>query len=112
MATPTSAPGAPTVARRCTERLTGAISELLKLLIAFGGDVNAKAREGARTPLHYVASAGHAPAIELLLASGARINPTDRKLDTPLDEAYRSDQPTVVVVLLESRGGRRCETPH
>ena len=87
-----------------------ASTEIALLLVEAGADVNATAKSGF-TPLHEAALSGAHSIAEVLLGSGARINPVIRGsghcLDpdndfaymTPLDLANRSKGPQLVKML-------------
>ena len=59
-------------------------TEIAKLLIEKGADVNAKNRDGS-TPLHSAAFLGHTEIAELLIRKGAEVNPKNYRDETPLD---------------------------
>ena len=59
-------------------------TEIAKLLIAKGADINAKSRDGS-TPLHSAAFLGHTEIAELLIQKGAKVNPKNYRDETPLD---------------------------
>ncbi len=59
-------------------------TEIAKLLIAKGADINAKSRDGS-TPLHSAAFLGHTEIAELLIQEGAEVNPENYRGETPLD---------------------------
>jgi len=61
--------------------------DIVGLLIAKGGDVNAKMTELGGTPLHEVVDANHVDVAELLIAKGADINAKDDHGRTPLYRA-------------------------
>ena len=65
----------------------GGDKEVVKLLIAKGADVNAKAGISEKTPLHEAASSGHKEVVELLIANGADVNAKKKFGRTPLHGA-------------------------
>jgi len=56
---------------------------VVKLLIAKGADVNAKAKDGER-PLHWAAFADHKDVVELMITKGADVNAKGNDGWTPL----------------------------
>jgi Ankyrin repeats (3 copies)/Ankyrin repeat len=60
--------------------------ELVKLLLAKGAAVNAKAKDGT-TPLHLAAKRGHVAVAKLLFAQGANLTAKDNDGNTPLHVA-------------------------
>lgn len=96
-------------------RLVG--TALSRELLDAGAPVNAR-DDGEATPLHHVASSGHAPIAELLLARGAEVNALDGLGRTPLGVALRErEKPWVkannrtagfnaLITLLERAGGQ------
>ena len=76
-------------------------SEVAKLLLATGADVNAKSN-GYMTPLHIAACEGHKHIAELLIANKADINAKDQSGDTPLHCAISNGWESVAVPLLDN----------
>jgi len=72
--------------------------ELARKLIERGADVN----KTGWTPLHYAATNGHLPVIELLLEQHAYIDPESPNGSTPLMMAAHYGSPAAVKLLLES----------
>jgi ankyrin repeat protein len=69
-------------------------TEILKLLLDSGADVNALSEEEeteGRTPLHFAAEKGTLDSVRLLLERGADVNATDFNGDTPKAVAIRMD---------------------
>jgi hypothetical protein len=62
-------------------------TEMVKMLVENGADVNARDEDGA-TPLMFLAAAGELELIKLLLQKGAQINARDNKGVTALGWAY------------------------
>ena len=71
-------------------------TEIIKLLIANGADVNAKNKD-ERTPLHDATSKERA---EQLVTNGADVNAKDMFGKTPLHYAARSGQKEIVELLI------------
>ncbi len=65
-------------------------TELARLLVARGVDVNAQ-EEGGRTPLDYASNGGHVDMVKMLLAQGANLEARTPDGFTPLDVAAMSD---------------------
>ncbi|POM73926.1 Hypothetical protein PHPALM_9173 [Phytophthora palmivora] len=75
--------------------------EHVRLLIEEGSDVNlVDCSASHRTPLHEACRAGHAPIVEQLLRSGARLNAVDSSGDSSLHVACRGGWTRVVRILL------------
>ena len=72
---------------------------VVKLLLDYGFDVNAKATKNGYTPLHNAVSANNTEFARLLLQYGARKN--IRGLDglTPLDKARKEEKRALVMLL-------------
>ncbi|XP_028149583.1 acyl-CoA-binding domain-containing protein 6 [Diabrotica virgifera virgifera] len=68
----------------------GGSSEILKLLIDAGADVNIKDSDG-QTALHYAASCGHTDCVKLLLQKGANKEITDNDGCTPHSVASENE---------------------
>ena len=62
-------------------------TELLRLLIEAGADVNAMEEEHGDTPLTLAAFGGHCECVSLLINSGANVNKKNKWDDTPLHRA-------------------------
>lgn len=75
--------------------------EVIRLLIRWGADVNAKSGFDLRTPLHAAASSNNGAITSLLLEHGANIHVKDRYGETPLHRAARSNDVAVVSLLIE-----------
>ena len=74
--------------------------EMVRMLIAAGGNVRAITRLGNYTPLILAAEAGHARAIDALVAAGADVKGTTASGVTPLMLASASGQVEAVKTLL------------
>jgi hypothetical protein len=77
---------------------SGGHVEVVRLLIAEGADINAKASLD-ETALHKAADHGHKEVVELLLAAGADINAKDKDGRTPLQLGAMSGNPEVAAIL-------------
>src|SRR5205823_10891892 len=75
--------------------------EMLQLLLAAGGDVQAATRNGAITPLFLACANGNPAMIEALLKAGAHPNSINANGTTPLMTAASSGNPDAVRVLLD-----------
>jgi len=75
-------------------------AELVKMLIAAGGNVRATTRLGSYTPLLLASQIGHAAAIEALIAAGADPKSPTSTGVTPLMFAAASGQADAVKALL------------
>jgi ankyrin repeat protein len=77
-------------------------SEMVRILIEGGADVNAKSNKGA-TPLTLAAEKGHVNTARLLLSHGANINEKNDFGNTALMYAAEFGHPELVKVFLNSR---------
>ncbi|WP_372370245.1 glutaminase A [Candidatus Uabimicrobium sp. HlEnr_7] len=59
-----------------------------------------------RTPLHLAACEGYTAIAELLILHGVNINAQDRWGNTPLDDAYRHKQESIIKILCKNDGAR------
>lgn len=76
-------------------------TEFVKLLIAEGVEINAKAEKSESTALHYAASNSYGDVVKLLVAKGADVNAKDKKGRTPLSRTGNKD----IQALLKKSGG-------
>lgn len=83
-------------------------TEIIKLLISSGADINAYEFDGW-TPLFYAIEQGNLEAVELLLSSGANINVQDDRGRTPL--LYAIDEGKLEIVELLIKSGANIEIP-
>jgi ankyrin repeat protein len=74
---------------------------MAKLLVGYGGNVNAYSSFYACTPLSRAAAYGHWPLVKFLVEKGAKINAADEAGKTPLHEAVRFLDVGMVTFLLE-----------
>ncbi|OWZ15757.1 hypothetical protein PHMEG_00010537 [Phytophthora megakarya] len=82
------------------------LEEHVRLLLEEGSDVNlVDCSASHKTPLHEACRAGHAPVVEQLLRSGARLNAVDVSGDSPLHVACRGGWTRVVRILLMAANG-------
>ena len=95
--------------RLCELAATGNLVDL-RVLVGNGVDVNLGDYD-ARRALHLAASNGHLGTLEFLVScKDVDVNPVDRLGGTPLEDAYRENQPAVIA-LLQSHGGVRAHHP-
>jgi ankyrin repeat protein len=78
-------------------------SDVVKLLLENGVDVNVVRTNSGCTSLHYAASLGHVNLCELLVRFGAETDAQTAKLETPLHLAVTREHSEVVAVLLKYR---------
>jgi ankyrin repeat protein len=76
-------------------------TEIARLLIAHGANVNARAASG-HIPLHEASANGNVELVKLLIDSGADINAKSDEGKTPLDFATEHKRPEVIALLKES----------
>jgi ankyrin repeat protein len=80
--------------------------EIIKILLAYGGDVNLETKDGREgfnggtTPLH-LAAEGHPRTVNLLIDCGADLNARNGSGDTPLHFAVRNAASKIVFILLK-----------
>ena len=74
--------------------------EMVRMLIAAGGNVRATTRLGSYTPLLLASQGGNAPVIEALVAAGADVKGTTAAGVTPLMLASASGQAAAVTALI------------
>lgn len=79
---------------------------LVRMLVRAGADVNACSGVTRATALHMAARRGYVGIADALLDSGAAIQATDSKGDTPLQRALNCRRP-LVAKLLRDRGASR-----
>jgi ankyrin repeat protein len=75
------------------------------LLLAKGGDIEAKDSETGATPLHMAASWGRREVLELLLSKGANPNSRNKSGLTVLGVAVQSEQQDIAA-FLRSKGAQ------
>ena len=80
--------------------LAVSLSNVARLLLEHGADVNARTNDGS-TPLHVAAGSGSVEAIHVLLEHGADANARKNDDTTPLHEAARNGRAEAIRVLLE-----------
>ena len=77
-------------------------TEVCKLLLQAGSDLNEREPQTLSTALHFAALTGHQSIIQLLLSHKADVNSRDRRGFTPLHNASQEDHLTSVMTLLEA----------
>ena len=88
----------------------GGHDALARLLIARGGEVNARANDG-RTPLHLAAKHGRENTAKILLDNGADAKAKDKKFLTANYEAAKAKHPRVVELILGPKDERKTPAP-
>ena len=88
----------------------GGHDALARLLIARGGEVNARANDG-RTPLHLAAKHGRENTAKILLDNGADAKAKDKKFLTADYEAAKAKHPRVVELILGPKDERKTPAP-
>ena len=84
-------------------------TEIMKLLIERGADLNAVTRNG-ETVLHFAAKQTNRPATELLLDFGMDVNRADNRGYTPLHNAARDSHSDTIALLLEHGADTHAKT--
>jgi ankyrin repeat protein len=77
------------LARSCRADVSRNEVHRVRVLLAYGADVNGRSREGL-TPLHYAVRSGKLPLIRLLLDHGADVNAPDPAGLTPVHHLAKS----------------------
>ncbi|MHC4508711.1 MAG: ankyrin repeat domain-containing protein [Planctomycetota bacterium] len=88
-------------------RPEGNLTDLTRLLIAKGADVNAKNSDGD-TPLVWAAKSADIELVRLLVASGAEVRVTGKGIDTPWYSWTGKGRPVIPMGLLARRAGGRA----
>jgi ankyrin repeat protein len=81
---------------------TAPCAQILRLLLAYGGDVSSADFPNELTPLHTAADYGIVPAAKILIDAGAKVMPRDSKGKTPLDHAKSAE----MIKLLKDNGAK------
>jgi serine/threonine protein kinase len=76
--------------------------EAVKILLAFGADVNVKDQNNGRTPMSYAAGNGHSDVVKLLLQAGAEVDLPDEDGRTPMSYAAKNGHSHLVTSLLQT----------
>jgi len=79
-------------------------TDIVRLLIAHGADVNAQSSSG-NTPLMYACAGGHEEVVRVLLEAGANVEVHNENGHTPLMEAASAGHCGVAKILLEFGAG-------
>jgi len=79
-------------------------TDIVRLLIAHGADVNAQSSSG-NTPLMYACAGGHEEVVRVLLEAGANVEDHNENGHTPLMEAASAGHCGVAKILLEFGAG-------
>jgi len=79
-------------------------TDIVRLLIAHGADVNAQSSSG-NTPLMYACAGGHEEVVRVLLEAGANVEDHNENGHTPLMEAASAGHCAVAKILLEFGAG-------
>jgi ankyrin repeat protein len=85
-------------------------SEVIRVLLRAGADVNTPHPKVQATPLQYAAMHGHLDAVRTLLAAGARVDSVDNIGRTPLMWAASEGRGEVVQELLKHGAKANCTT--
>ncbi|KAJ0181840.1 hypothetical protein K1T71_002562 [Dendrolimus kikuchii] len=76
--------------------------EVCKVLLNYGGDIDAQTRSGKVTPLLKAAAAGKAATVKLLIQSGAKVDAQDVDGKTVLHKAIENNHTELTTILLEA----------
>lgn len=80
----------------------------IKILLAAGADIDAGLDTTGETALHHAVRAGVPECVQLLISSGATVNPTTLYSESPLHVAVYEDLPNVVDILLSAGANVRA----
>jgi ankyrin repeat protein len=75
-------------------------TEVVKVLLTFGSEVNNKSKESTETPLHFAAKNGDIQIVDMLLKRGARINAKNYDGHTPLHIAITHNKMEITELLV------------
>lgn len=84
------------------------LTDISRLLLDKGAEVNVKDKLGGLTPLHWAVLKARTDMVDLLIARGADVNALDNDGDTPLDYA-NSKKNTELANVLMANGAKRGE---
>ena len=82
-------------------------TDVIKLLLHEGADVNRQTDGCKETPLHKAARDNKTEAVRLLLDNGADINLKNSSNKTPLDEALKGDEIESLLLQLQQSAPQR-----
>lgn len=80
----------------------------IKILLGAGADIDAGLDTTGETALHHAVRAGAPECVQLLISSGATVNPTTLYSESPLHVAVYEDLPNVVDILLSAGANVRA----
>jgi ankyrin repeat protein len=78
-------------------------SEIVRLLLDAGADMEAKDQVAGETPLHWAAIKGHKDIAEMILSKGAQVDSRDKWGLTPLQRAAEKGQRVVASILIDHK---------
>ena len=94
---------------KVVEALSDSQAATIKLLIAFGADVNTHSHQSGSTPLHLAARSGSLTAATILIAAGATVDSRNRHGFTPLIVATTAGHAAMCRLLLDAGAAREAQ---